>query len=283
MKATADFCYINGKIMLYQDAKLHISDLGLLRSYGLFDFFRTQNGKPFLMQQHLNRFRKAVSKMGLYLPINEAEIKKIIFLLLAKNGHSESGIKLLLTGGYSEDSITPNEPNFIIKVNSYAFSYQETQRKGVKLLTYSYQRDFPEIKSLNYFVPVFERKLYQQKKAFDILYHHQNEIRELSRSNFFLIKDNVIITPSKEILFGITRQKIMELVQKEFKIEERVVLLSEINSADEAFLTSSGRKILPITKIDNQLIGNGKVGAATQKIMELFATYEKEYSSDYLK
>ena len=270
-------CYFNGKILPNSKVKLHISDLGLLRGYGIFEFFRTQNSKPFLMEGNLDRFEKSAALVGLELPVNRKEIEKIIFKLLKVNNFKESGIKLILTGGYSLDAITPVKPNFIILTNEYKFAHYKAQQKGLKLITYEYQRDFPEIKSLNYFVPVLLRDKCIKVGAFDFLYHNKGEVRELSRSNFFLVKNKTIITPNTKILMGVTRKKIIDLVALEFNVEERTVKLNEINEADEAFISSSGRKILPIKKIDDKILSNGKVGKCTKKIIQMFSTFENAY------
>ena len=88
---------------------------------------------------------------------------------------------------------------------------------------------------------------------------------------FFLIKNNTVITPKKNILLGITRNFILNLVMKEFSIEERDIHFDELARADEAFITATNKEVLPIVQIDSTTIGNGKIGKNTKKIMEMFA------------
>ena len=107
--------------------------------------------------------------------------------------------------------------------------------------------------------------------AIEILYIFENNVLECSTSIFFLIKNNTVITPKKNILLGITRNFILNLVMKEFSIEERDIHFDELARADEAFITATNKEVLPIVQIDSTTIGNEKIGKNTKKIMEMFA------------
>ena len=269
--------YLNGEIVEYDKAFLHISDLAIIRGYGVFDFFRTQNGQPFLMQGHIERFINSAEYFELPLPVSQDKLKSIIQDLLNFNHFEESGIKLLITGGYSEDGITPGTPNFFVDVQPLVLPPDSHFTQGIKLITHKYIRDFPEIKSVNYITSIRIHKQILDAGAVDVLFHYQDIISESSRSNFFLVRDNKIITSDRNILKGITRGKVLALAGPHYAIEERPTYLKEIINADEAFITGTTKKVMPVVKVDDTIVGSGKPGKVTQHLMQLFAQLEREW------
>ena len=109
--------------------------------------------------------------------------------------------------------------------------------------------------------------------AVEILYTLEGEVLECATSNIFIVKDNVLITPASDILGGITRTIILELAEGNYKIEMRVVREAELRSADEVFITSSFKDVVPIAMIDDFPIANGAVGLVTKDLMARFAKY----------
>ncbi len=109
-----------------------------------------------------------------------------------------------------------------------------------------------------------------------IFYISDKKVLETSTGNFFIVKNNQLITPKKGVLIGTTRNLIIKLGKKDFTVQERNVSLGEIKMTDEAFITSTTRGIMPVVKIDNQKIGNGKVGDRTKCLMKLFQNYIKK-------
>ena len=112
--------------------------------------------------------------------------------------------------------------------------------------------------------------LKKEKGVDDILYYSTNGITECPRSSFFIIQGNTLITAKADILFGISRKIVLNLTKTKFNIEERQIDLDELSLADEAFCTSTRKKVMPVVKIDNFMIGNGVVGKKTKEIMKLF-------------
>jgi branched-subunit amino acid aminotransferase/4-amino-4-deoxychorismate lyase len=131
----------------------------------------------------------------------------------------------------------------------------------------------PEIKTTNYIRAVNLQSLMKEQGALEILYTHDDEVLECATSNFFLVKDNVLITPAEGVLEGITRKIVLELAEGDYKIERRKVAKADLGLADEIFITSSFKDIVPIVKIDDFAIGDGKVGPVTRDLMDKFAKY----------
>jgi branched-chain amino acid aminotransferase len=274
-------CCINGKILPGQQASIPVSELGVLRGYAIFDFCRTAHGKPFLLEKHLVRFRRSAALMDLPLNYTDEEITKAVYDTLEHSGLQEAGIRLLLTGGFTPDSFTFTEPTLIITAEHLAMAPGKELQTGVKLMSHAYLRETPEIKTTNYVQALRLRHQLQQQQAYDILYHHKGNILELTRSNFFLVKGQTVITPSENILKGITRRTILDLAQTEYTVEERLVAWHELAEADEAFLTGTNKRLVPVVQVGNQQIGNGKPGKVTLRLYELFTEFEKNYQPNY--
>lgn len=272
------YSYINGKIVNQAEASILPNDLGLLRGYAIFDYLRTYNGKPFLLHKYLTRFNSSAAGLGLTIPFSNKEIEKSIIELLTKNKCTKAGIRLLLTGGYAEDSMTSVHPNFIIlieKLQQYPLSYYE---EGIKLISYEHLRQFPEIKTTNYLTAVKLMPEAKKKGAVEILYHFNGKILEATRSNFFIVKNKAIITPSNNILHGITRKVVVDIARKEnYSVLEADITWNDLKAADEAFITGTTKKIMPVVKIDDIQIGDGAPGIITQDLMRQLEEYIKAY------
>lgn len=273
------YCYLNGKIIPQAKAGVKLNDLGLLRGYGVFDFLRTYNGQPFLFKEHLIRLKNSAQILNLKLPLSQIKLKEVIKKLLTKNKFKESVIRIVVTGGSASDGLTYNPKQttlFILvgKCHQYPTSWY---LRGVKLITHEYQRQIPRVKVLNYASAIALQDKRKKAGASEILYISNGYLLEGTMSNFFIFKGDILITPRDNILFGTTRNLVIKLAQKEFKIEQRRIFKKELRSATEAFITSTTIEILPVVKIDNQLIGNGKVGKNTAYLRDLFRQYTKNY------
>lgn len=264
------YCYINGQLLPTEQASLKINDLGLLRGFGLFDYMRTYRGKPFMPQWYMERLFNSARLMDLEIPTNETEILYYVEELFKLAKLSDCAFRFLLTGGYSMDSMTVSQPNFMIMTEPLPLQLQERFDRGVKIISVEHLRELPEVKSTNYIKPILLAKQIKASNAYDVLYHKNNEISELSRSNFFIFKGDTLITPDKNILKGITRRLILDLAKPHFKIEERTVSIAELKEADEAFTTGTTKKVMPIVQIDDLLIGMGEVGKRTRYLQNLF-------------
>jgi branched-chain amino acid aminotransferase len=258
------YSIINGVFFEKNDAKISISDLSIQRGYGVFDFFRTVQNQPIFLEDHLDRFFYSAAEMKLEPPFNRSQIKELIYELIAKNNVPDSGIKVILTGGYSEDGFTLSRPNLIITQTAFTFN-NELFDKGMSLISYEHQRQLPHVKTIDYLQAILLQSYISENHADDVLYHNQTEIGECPRSNFFLVtSDKRVLTPLKNILKGITRKKILELTG--FNIEESILKLDDLNDAQEAFITSTTKNIVPVLKIDGKAIGNGRPGKITTEI-----------------
>ena len=136
----------------------------------------------------------------------------------------------------------------------------------------------PEVKTINYLMGIRLIPELKRAGALEPLYHDGRHLRESVRSNFFLVMpDDTIVTPGREILFGITRKQLLAAAEPHFAIEEREVALEELRQAREAFVTGSNKAVMPVVRIDDQVFGNGRPGPVTQRLMELFEARSAQY------
>lgn len=262
--------YLNGQIMPVESACFATNDLGLLRGYGMFDYFRTYNGVPFRWDDYWARFENSARLLKLPLPLTQEETAEVLSQLHTLSGEAEVAFRFVLTGGYAPDSVSVVQPNFLIRCEPLPKDNPAGLLKGIKVLPYDYVRDLPEIKTTNYLHMVLMADEMKQQQAADLLFHKEGEISELTRSNVFLFKGDMLVTPDRNILNGITRRTILELATPHFDVQVRPVLYDELLNADEAFTTSTTKWAMPIVRVGDRSIGTGEPGKRTLKVQELF-------------
>ena len=262
-------CYLNGKIQPIEQTTLQINDLGLLRGYGLFDYFRTYNGKPFKWDWYWQRYANSAKLLRLPNPIKQEEAYKVVMKLIEMSGLEDCAFRFVLTGGYSEDSVSSPHSNLLIISEDIHPVKEEEYENGIKVIAYEYVRDLAEVKSTDYKHFMILQSDIKAANASDVLFHKRGFISELSRSNVFVFKGDTLITPNKNILKGITRRTILELAKPHFKIEQRNVKMTEVLAADEVFTTSTTKRVLAISRIDEHIIANGKAGEKTKFLLGL--------------
>ncbi len=271
------FAYIHREIVPVEKAFLHVSDLSIQRGYGIFDFFKIQDGHPYFLDDYLDRFYNSASSMQLEVPHQRDELKNIIYSLIRKNNIAASGIKMILTGGYSADGYQPAEPNLIITQHNLTLPGEDQIKKGVKIITHEFVRDFASAKTINYSTGIWLINKVKESQAVDVLYHKHGIVSEFPRCNFFIVRnDNTVVTPAHHVLRGITRKNILRLASLKYKVEEGVVTLDDIASAKEAFLTSTTKRIVPVVKVNDTVIGDGKPGAVSFSLLDDLIALENE-------
>ena len=271
------YTYLQNKIVPAEKAFLHVRDLSIQRGYGVFDFFKIKDGHPFFLNDYLERFYNSAKIMHLTVPHSHEELEYIIYQLIQKNNIEESGIKIILTGGYSEDGYQPAEPNLILTQHPLTLPAKEQIEKGVKIIAHDYVRDLPAAKTINYSMGIWLINQVKIQQAYDVLYYQNNIVSEFPRCNFFIVKkDNTVVTPVDRVLHGITRKNILKLAAHRYKAEEGIITLDDIREAKEAFLTSTTKRIVPIVQINNTLINDGKPGAVSLSLLEDLITLEQD-------
>lgn len=287
-----EYCFLNGKILPLAEAKVGVEDIGLLRGYGIYDGLAAFDGKPFHFTDHWNRFLSGAHILNLSVPVTEEKAERMIEEIVVKSSYGKrANVRLILTGGKTLNGIEYNfeDSTFYIIAEKWESLPQDYYENGAKLITHRHMRELPEYKTINYIRAVNLQDFRKKEKAVEILYTYDSEILECATSNIFIVKNGILITPAENILKGITRKVVLELARLSLSmsneqaekistqnelilgLEECPVTEEELKTADEVFITSSFKDIVPIVKIDNFEIGNGQVGPITRDLMVKFA------------
>lgn len=267
---TKPYVWINNSLIPSDQATLNVADLAVQRGYGIFDFFKTIDAKPVFLEDHLDRFFRSALFMRLALKQSRDEVRSKILQLINKNSFTESGIKVILTGGFSPDGFNIAEPNLIISQQEFIIP-KTMPKKGINILTHEYQRQFSEAKTLDYLQAIWLQPILKEKMADDVLYYSDGLIRECPRANIFIVtKDHKVITPENGMLQGVSRKHVLEISSVLFETEARDVSMDDLRNAEEVFITSTTKNILPVVQIDGKRIGNGDPGKVTGLLAEKY-------------
>lgn len=254
--------------LLAEDISIDPKDLGVQRGYSIFDFFELKNLSNPNLEDYMDRFFKSCASVKLDVKKTRAEIKSIAVDLLQKNNTRDGYIKIIASAGTSSDGFNrENSPSLLFMAMPTKDWDKRYYTQGTKLITSEYQRDIPHVKTTNYMHAAMHTEVLKEVGAIDLLYHDHGLLREASRCNIFLIKDEQLFTPSDNILHGITRKRVLS-ADIGIKHHEQDIPMVMIENADEAFITSTTKGVMPIVQIDKTTIGSGVVGPITKRYMK---------------
>ena len=248
------YCFAQNQISLLESAGVPVGDLLVQRGYGIFDYLRVSNNKPLFIEAHLDRLFNSAEIMRLIIPQSKEEIKKIVADLIEKNNIPFSGIRLIIAGGDAPDGYTITKPHLIIIQQPLEAPPAQMASKGIHLVSHFYQRQLAEVKTTDYLMAIHLQPWMKSVGGDDILYYNNDSVSECPRSNIFMVsQDNTIVTPSRNMLKGITRKNIIAVAEAHhLKLEQRDISLAEMKQAKEVFITSSTKRIIPVSGLDEQ-------------------------------
>jgi branched-chain amino acid aminotransferase len=266
---TSQHIFLNGAILPAEQALISPLDIGLLRGYAVFDLLRTVNGRPFLLAEHLKRLRSSAELLGLSVPYSDIQIAEAIGELLVLNCHAEATVRMVLTGGPSADGMhfDPATPTFYILTHELKPPAASLYVTGAKLITKRHLREIPEAKTTNYLTMLRHRDETLAEDALDLLYHDGEYIAEAATASFYVVSNGVVKAPHSDVLWGTVGALVLELAAENHEVVLGAVTLEDAFGAQEAFLTSTTRGVLPIVQLDGRLIGDGTVGPVTRELM----------------
>ncbi|MCB0657991.1 MAG: aminotransferase class IV family protein [Saprospiraceae bacterium] len=276
-----NYHFLNGKIVSETSACLPLSDLGIGRGYGIFDYFQVKQGVPLYLDEHLERMQNSCRTMRLPLVYSLEEFKIFILELIQINRLTEAGMKIIVTGGTGQGFSLEN-PNVAIQVLPFGQAKKEWMERGAPLISHEYQRPVPHAKTTNYMMAVYLQNKVDQAGAVEPLYYTRTSVRESSRANVFAVFGKKLVTPAHEILTGITRKHTIAWAKNHVELEIRDITLEELVTADEVFLTGTMKMGLPITQIDGDRIGAGVPGPMTKTVQQMLLNYEEQYIATFV-
>lgn len=269
---TTAWWYINGVWVHPQEATISINDVAVLRGYSVFESLRTYHRHPFHLDEHLKRLYRSAQLLELDVSYAYDELAQIVLDCIQRNPYEHATIRMFVTGGISEDGISPSEQNGLaVLITPLGERDMERFERGISLITTTLTRMTPEAKSSNYVAAIRALKDAARHNASDALFTNEHgHVLEGTKSNFFIFRGDTLVTARSEVLMGVTRKVVLELARGRFTIEERPILLDELADIDEAFITSTSKEITPVIKINEHIISGGKPGPRTTELEQRF-------------
>lgn len=281
--------YLNGSYMPMEEAKISPMDRGFLFGDGIYEVIPSYHGRMVGFKPHIGRMQNGLRAVDINLDWPHEQWKEICDSLIEKNGSGNLGIYLHISRGadskrfhaYPED-ITPTV---------FAFSFEIPEPVGPdksKVIGYrvSTARDLRwercQIKSTALLGNVMHFQYgYEQGANETLLFNADNELTEAAACNAYIVKDGTVITPplDNQILPGITRQILLSILRKDgsIPVEERTVTLYETLQADEIWVTSSSKELVPVIAIDDKPVGDGEIGDVWLAAQTLYSAHKFEY------
>jgi branched-chain amino acid aminotransferase len=284
--------YVNGVIRPAEQAVVPVYDHGFLYGEGVYETLRTYNKVPFLYDRHQARLRASAKRIHLEVPFTDDELAGWIGQTVAAAGEmKEAYIRVLLTRGVGELTYDPRAtptPTTVIIVKPLDEPPARVFENGINICVVDILRNHPQsvnplIKANNLLNNALAMQEANRRGGEEgLMLNYRGELSECAQANFFMVRGGVVLTPPTEagLLEGITRAFIFE-VGRDLGIDVRAEVLypKDLETADEAFITSTTREISPVTSIDGRPVGDGKVGTVTKRLLARFREKAQELTA----
>lgn len=281
------FANVNGRISDSERAAISVFDHGFLYGEGVYETIRTYNGEPFLFDRHMNRLRASAAMIQLDVPLDDHEFLRRSFATMKAAGlgridrsaPAEAYLRILLTRGIGDltyDPAATAHPSVVIIARPLPVTPEAQYEKGVKVCIVDIIRNHPRsvnplIKSNNLLNNALGMQQALRRGGVEgVFRNYRGELSECSQSNLFIVKNGIAKTPPLDagLLAGITRAFVFELgTATGVRVEEAVLRDEDLFTADESFLTSTTKEVLPIVQVDYHKIAAGMPGPITRKFL----------------
>jgi len=278
---------VNGRISDQEHAVISVFDHGFLYGEGVYETLRTYNGQSFLFDRHMRRLRKSAGMLALDVPLSDEEIDaRFRDTMRAAGLGDESGreayIRILLTRGIGEltyDTNATPTPSVVVIVKPHVEPPPDVFQRGVKVSLVPIMRNHPGsvnpmIKSNNLLNNALAMQEAFRRGGFEgVMRNFRGELAECTQSNLFVVRNGEALTPPIDagLLPGITREFLFEVGRDVgITVREAVLRDDDLLAADESFLTSTTREIVPIVQVDDRTIGTGHPGPVTRQLLDGF-------------
>lgn len=269
---------IDGKIVTPEDARVSVYDRGFLYGDAVFEVLRTYGGVPYALDEHLQRLRGSAERVAFALPVDLATLRGEVERALAASGSEESYVRIVVTRGSGPLSLDPDaarDPLRVILIEPVNPPRREAYVQGIAAVTVATRRAVDETtaagaKVANYLPNLLALRAAKSQGAQEaLIVDAAGRVVEGASSNVFALTAGRLTTPpeSAGILAGITRRGILDAAGRlGIGVEQRELWPGDLYAAEEVFITSSIREVLPVVRVDAQTIGSGKPGAVTRAL-----------------
>lgn len=276
--------FMDGEYIPASEAKISVFDWGFARGDAVFDVAHVWKGWLFRVDDHLERFAESVAKFEMTLPYELAEIREIVIECVRRSGLEDAFVEMVCTRGMSPAGAPLHPRHCVNNFFAYVFPFlwivqPDKIEQGAHVVISSVQRIPPEsidptaknFNRLDLMKAMFEAYNVAGAGAVAVLPDRDGNITEGSGFNVMAAIDGKVVTPARGVLEGITRRTALELCDElGIPNEEGVISAEELRDADEVFLTSSAGGIMPVTRVDERILGNGAAGPLTRQITDLY-------------
>jgi len=285
--------YINGEYFDKKDAKISVFDHGLLYGDGVFEGIRSYKRLVFKLKEHIDRLYESAHGIMLKINISKDEMTKAVIDTLKLNELDDAYIRLITTRGIGDLGLDPRkckDASIIIITDKIQLYPEKLYKEGLKLITVPTPRNIPEalnpqIKSMNYLNNILA-KIEAINVGYEeaLMFTASGYVAECTGDNIFVVKGNSLITPPAYlgILKGITRSAVMDIGKKiGLDVKEEVLTRHNLYTSDECFLTGTAAEIVPVISIEKRVIGTGRPGKITLRLMKEFRELTKKDGIKY--
>ena len=279
-----DNVYLDGQYLPASEASISILDRGFMFGDGVYEVIPVYAGKVFREKQHLERLKYSLDAIKVTSPLSDSEWTGIFGQLMSMNtGSEDASIYLQVSRGVMDvrdHAFTSDlKPTVLVMCRSVEFPAQDKATAGYKAITMDDNRWMEcHIKSINLLPNALIKQQAIERGAIEAILIRDGKAIEGSASNLFVVKDDIVQTPAKSryMLGGITRNLIIELCAENYIIaQEKVITEDELHDADEIWMTSSTKEIMPITTLNQHKVGKGVPGEKWMQLIDLYQAYKQ--------
>lgn len=282
--------YLDGKFVAEEEAKISVFDHGFLYGDGVFEGIRAYHNSVFRLKEHVDRLYDSAKAINLKIPMSRDEMGEVILDTCRKNNLRDAYIRAVVSRGKGDLGLDPKKcsvPTIVCIASDISLYPEEMYENGLGVVTVPTRRNGPEgvnprIKSLNYLNNIMakiEANIAGVSEA--ILLNQEGYVAECTGDNIFIVKNGILKTPATHIglLEGVTRNEVIEIAQEVgITVQETTLTRYDLFVADEVFLTGTAAELIPVVKIDDRLVADGKPGSVYNKLLVKFRELVKEAS-----
>ncbi|MEN9558240.1 MAG: hypothetical protein RL141_609 [Candidatus Parcubacteria bacterium] len=275
--------FLNGQFVEEAALMIPVRDLGFTRGYAIFDFLVTYGGRPFMLDRHVARLFHSAEAIGLLMPWSQAQVRAWVEQTLQVNAEipGEKGVRMIVSGGASHSLVPQGEPTMIILADPRVFPRPEEYQNGIGIITVHHTRYTPDAKTNNYIEAVKQAQAARAIGATEPVYYNEHQVFEGAVSNVFVVAGGRVLTPKSNILTGVTRDVLLEVLSLDMPVVVEDFSIETLRAADEIFLTGSNKEVMPVTRIDGAPVGSGVVGAVAKEALKQFRAYVEQGAWDH--
>lgn len=273
--------YLNGDYVPLADAKISVLDRGFIFGDGVYEVIPVYARRAFRLDEHLQRLQNSLDAIRISNPHSAQQWSDIIRAVIDKNEPAHQSLYLQVTRGIAKrDHAFPanTRPTVFMMSNPLQETDEATFNKGVAIVSMDDIRwQYCNIKAITLLPNILLRQQAVDQNAQEAVLIRDDRVTEGAASNIFIVSNGIIRTPPKGSLLlpGITRDLVVELaLDNNMPLEETYFSKAELDNADEIWLTSSTKEVMPVLTLDGKTVGNGTPGPVTQKIFSIFQNYK---------